>query len=510
MTSGFSASPLPDAGLDPLVGKVLDGRFRLTAHLATGGMASVYRGHDGERRVDVAVKVMRPDLVSAPDLVERFRREAEIMRRIDHENVVRVVDLGRSREGLVYLVMELLSGESLFDRIRREGFLPPDEVIPVLVQVCAGLEASHALGVVHRDLKPENVFLARTASGGEIAKVLDFGIAKFPIATDVVKTAAGVVVGTPEYLSPEQATGAPVDGRADLYAVGLIAWRALVGRHPFHDVEYRGLVQAQADQRVPRLCEARADLAAWPALEEVVARTCAKRPEERPGDARELGRLLGDALERPLDVPAAAPPGPPAEDLVPGGPLRPTPPEAPGPALRLAAIGVGAVLLVVLAVTLLSGRDGPDAEVRSRLAAHAPRAALDAADGALAKAPDDPVLHGLRGRALLELKGREGEGLAAIALAAARGPLEPDVVAAVEASLAEGGGLARLLGGSDCDARRAAARRLGALHLEAARPILRAVMADEREHGGDACGAPEAIEALDKLDAPPAPPPPAK
>ena len=299
MTLG-NASPLPDASGDPLVGRVLDGRYRLTAHLATGGMATVYRGHDGDRRVDVAVKVMRPDLVSAPDLVERFRREAEIMRRIDHENVVQVTDLGRSREGFVYLVMELLSGESLFDRIRREGTLPPEELVPVLAQVCAGLDASHALGVVHRDLKPENVFLARTPQG-EVAKVLDFGIAKFPIASDTVKTAAGVVVGTPEYLSPEQATGAPVDGRADLYAVGLIAWRALVGHHPFHGVEYRGLVQAQADLEVPRLSAARPELAAWPALEEIVARCCAKVPEARPRDAR-------DPATRPPTCAAAAGP----------------------------------------------------------------------------------------------------------------------------------------------------------------------------------------------------------
>ena len=116
--------------------------------------------------------------------------------------------------------MELLSGESLFDRLRREGFLSPEEAIPVLWQVCSGLEAAHALGVVHRDLKPENVFLARTASGREVTKLLDFGIAKIADPTSVSATQAGVVVGTPEYLAPEQALGGEVDARADLYAVG--------------------------------------------------------------------------------------------------------------------------------------------------------------------------------------------------------------------------------------------------------------------------------------------------
>jgi serine/threonine-protein kinase len=148
-----------------LVGTTLDGRYVLSAHLATGGMGAVFRAHHVHLRKDLAVKVLRPDLTASADIVERFRREAEIASALDHDNIVKVTDFGRSEAGYLFLVMELLTGESLFERLRREGFLPPEEAVPILWQVCAALEAAHARGVIHRDLKPENVFLARTGSG---------------------------------------------------------------------------------------------------------------------------------------------------------------------------------------------------------------------------------------------------------------------------------------------------------------------------------------------------------
>ena len=199
-----SASASHSSSFEPasLVGTTLDGRYVLTAHLATGGMGAVFRAQHVHLRKDFAVKVLRPDLTSSPDLVERFRREAEIASALDHDNIVKVSDFGRSAEGFLFLVMELLTGESLFERLRREGFLPPEEAVPILWQVCGGLEAAHELGVVHRDLKPENVFLARTGSGREVTKILDFGIAKIADPSSVSATQSGIVVGTPEYLSP--------------------------------------------------------------------------------------------------------------------------------------------------------------------------------------------------------------------------------------------------------------------------------------------------------------------
>ena len=296
-----------------LVGTTLDGRYELTAHLATGGMGAVFRARHVPLRKDVAVKVMRPDLTAAKDLVERFRQEAEIAARLEHENIVRVTDFGRSEEGYLFLVMELLEGESLFERLRREGALPPEEAVPIFWQICAALEAAHALNVVHRDLKPENVFLARLADGRELVKILDFGIAKFLEPTSSSSTAAGMVVGTPEYLSPEQAVGGTIDGRADLYSVGIIAWRALVGRHPFLPNEPRALIMAHALQPLPPITDERPELAAFPGLVAAVARACSKELSARHPNATAMKADLATSIG-PLFVP----PLPAAPTLTPG------------------------------------------------------------------------------------------------------------------------------------------------------------------------------------------------
>ena len=299
-----------------LVGTTLDGRYELTAHLATGGMGAVFRARHVPLRKDVAVKVMRPDLTAAKDLVERFRQEAEIAARLEHENIVRVTDFGRTPEGYLFLVMELLEGESLFERLRREVLLPPEQAVPIFWQICSALEAAHALNVVHRDLKPENVFLARVADGREVVKLLDFGIAKFLEPTSSSATAAGMVVGTPEYLSPEQAVGGPVDGRADLYSVGIIAWRALVGRHPFLPNEPRALIMAHALQVLPPISAERPELAQFPALVSAVARACAKELTERHLNASVLKADFATSIG-PLFVP----PPPPSPTLTPGRPI---------------------------------------------------------------------------------------------------------------------------------------------------------------------------------------------
>ncbi len=300
-----------------LIGTTLDGRYELVAHLATGGMGAVFRARHVHLRKDVAVKVLRPDLTSSAEIVERFRREAEIASALEHDNIVRVTDFGRSPEGYLFLVMELLTGESLFDRLRREGSLPPEEAVPILWQVCAGLEAAHALGVVHRDLKPENVFLARSGTGREVTKILDFGIAKIADPSSVSATQSGIVVGTPEYLSPEQAMGTEVDARADLYAVGLIAWRTLAGRHPFKAEEPRALLMMQATRPVPPLTESRPDLSAYPALVAAVARACAKEARERHQSAAALRDDLGGALGPAFLMPPGATPTPSAPALSP-------------------------------------------------------------------------------------------------------------------------------------------------------------------------------------------------
>lgn len=289
-----------------LLGTVLDGRYRLTGHLATGGMGAVFRAQHIQLGKEVALKVMRPDLASTPELVARFRREAQIASLLAHPNIVTVSDFGKSREGYLFFAMELLEGETLFERLSRDGTLPIDEALEILIQVCLGLEAAHRLNVIHRDLKPENVFLERKG-GRTAARVLDFGIAKLTGPANVSDTHSGIVVGTPEYLSPEQALGTDVDTRADIYSVGLIAWRMLGGRHPYQSDDAHALLMMQATQPVPAITEARPDLSAYPALVKVIARACAKSAADRPSSAAHLRAELERCAETPWGTLEPAP-----------------------------------------------------------------------------------------------------------------------------------------------------------------------------------------------------------
>ncbi|WP_245529889.1 serine/threonine-protein kinase [Anaeromyxobacter dehalogenans] len=486
--SGMSAP----ATFEPatLVGTCLDGRYELTGHLATGGMGAVFQARHVHLRKDLAVKVLRPELSASPDLVERFRREAEIASALQHDHIVHVTDFGRTEEGWLFLAMELLTGESLFDRLRREGALAPAAAVPVLWQICAGLGAAHAMGVVHRDLKPENVFLARTASGREVAKILDFGIAKMTDPSSGCATQAGMVVGTPEYLAPEQATGGAVDARADLYAVGLIAWRMLAGHHPFTAPDARGLLMKQATAPVPPLAGARPELAAWPELVAVVARACEKEPAARPASAAELGEALAAALGPafalpPGATPAPSPPplasaefelvapetltpavAPPRTLTLPGasafavpGPLDRVRARAAGalsraagalawartaarPALdalgrraaasarahprRAAAVAGAGLLALALAGGIAWARARPAAEARAHLAAGRPAEARSALEAALRRRPDDPELLLLHGRALHRLPGRAADGVEAYQAAREAGVLDAE------------------------------------------------------------------------------------
>ncbi len=382
--------------------------------------------------------------------------------------------------------MDLLVGESLFDRLRREGTLRPEDVVRVLWQVCGGLEAAHGLGVVHRDLKPENVFLARSASGREVAKVLDFGIAKIADPVSGSSTQAGMVVGTPEYLAPEQASGGAVDGRADLYSVGLIGWRALTGRHPFSADDPRGLLMMQATQPVPPLTSARPELAAWPGLAATIARACEKDPAARHPTAGALRDDLAAALGTSFVAPPGATPAPPAGA---GAPFAFTP-AAPGarPARarattlaatwtrasaavsaslarrtrrvlaaargraghldahargglrrahgllrehpgRAAALAAGAALAALVALAVLSHRGRPLAEARVHLADGRAGDARAVVEAALRSRPDDHALLLLRGRALHRIPGQIADGIDGYRAAREAGPLDAEALA---------------------------------------------------------------------------------
>ncbi|HET9598724.1 MAG TPA: serine/threonine-protein kinase [Anaeromyxobacteraceae bacterium] len=451
---------------ESLVGTTLDGRYRLAAHIASGGMGSIFRAEHVYMRKELALKVLRPDLSTLPDIAERFRREAEIAASLEHDHIVRVTDFGRSPEGWLFLAMELLEGESLFDRLRRAGPMMPEEAIRILVQVCSGLEAAHARGVVHRDLKPENIFLTAGADG--VVKLLDFGIAKITDPGVASDTQAGMVVGTPEYLSPEQALGSAIDGRADVYAVGLIGWRMLAGHHPFQAEDARGLLMMQATRPVPSLLDVRPDLGAWPALLDALARACAKEADARPpaSDLRATLEACVGALAPPRPASpsrgrtrswngaaAAAPPLPAVTaPAVSGGsvgqadeatltldPSAPTPlapsipslgppvePEVRGNRLvawarsRWAMLALAAIAVAAVPASLAVNRwleERPVVRAREHLAARRWEAARDAIAPAVLRRPADPRLRVMQARALHRIPGQASAALDAYAAA---------------------------------------------------------------------------------------------
>jgi serine/threonine-protein kinase len=278
---------------ESLAGCTIDGRYRLDALLGEGGMGAVYRGEQIYLHRPVAVKVLHPEFAASADAVARFRREAELMARLDSRHIVQVMDFGVTPEGRFYLVLELLEGESLHDLLSREGRLQPAAAVDLLNQLLDGLGAAHGAGVVHRDLKPENLWLT-PAGQGRLLKILDFGIAK--LAADEGEsdgmTKTGWIVGTPEYLSPEQALGRQVDRRADLYSVGIIGYRMLTGRHPFGDAEPRAMLQAQILTPVPSAAEAVPGLSGHTRLLELITRATEKDVEKRAQSASELAGIL--------------------------------------------------------------------------------------------------------------------------------------------------------------------------------------------------------------------------
>ncbi len=276
-----------------MVGTVLAGTYRLDALIGEGGMGAVYRGRHVLLRRDVAIKVLHPDFSRDPELVKRFDREAQSAARLNHPNCIQVTEFGSTDEGMKYLVMQLLEGTELQNVL--DGPTPPERAVGLILQVLRGLEHAHGQGVVHRDLKPQNIFVTRDHEGREVLKLVDFGIAKIIGGDGALEqmTRAGMVFGTPQYMSPEQALGLEIDARADLYAAGVLLYQIVTGRLPFNSDDPVALIRMQVSTEPPALPpQVPQELAA------VIFRLLAKQKEQRFPDARTV-RI---ALERYLDT----------------------------------------------------------------------------------------------------------------------------------------------------------------------------------------------------------------
>ena len=297
----FDQTPTRAVAALPLL---IDGKYRLEQLIAHGGMGAVYRATHLSLERPVAIKILRAELLEDAVVRERFHREARAAARLKHPNIVAVYDYGLlpgfvQGEGGAYLVMELIEGRSLREEMRthaaRHGQMRPERASFIMTQVCAGISAAHRSGIIHRDLKPDNVMIETGLDGAERVLVLDFGIAKLKDreATWQGLTDEQTIIGTPNYISPEQCTGQPVDGRADIYALGVILYEMLTGQVPFTGQNTSAVLLKHLQEAPAPPSRLRADLA--PQLEQVVLRALAKNPQQRFETAAQFADALAAA-----------------------------------------------------------------------------------------------------------------------------------------------------------------------------------------------------------------------
>jgi serine/threonine-protein kinase len=270
-----------------LLGTTLSGRYRLEARIGAGGMSTVYRAFDETLERQVAIKLLNREVTSDSDELERFRREARAVAQLSHPHIVGVIDAGED-ESRPYIVFECVDGETLKERIRRKGRLAVPEAVAYAIEIARALGAAHARHIVHRDVKPQNVLIDEEGS----AKVTDFGIAR--TLDEEGLTADGRVLGTTDYVSPEQALGQPVTGQSDLYSLGIVLYEMLTGEVPFKGDSQVAVAMKHVREPLPDVQRGRPEISA--ALAAVVDRATAKRPEDRYADDAELIADLEDVL----------------------------------------------------------------------------------------------------------------------------------------------------------------------------------------------------------------------
>ncbi len=465
------------------IGSVLDGRYRIDGVLGTGGMGRVYAGqHVGLGR-QVAIKVLHADMNKNREAAQRFQREALASGRLEHANIVNVSDFGTLEDGAFFLVMEQLDGQSLGEHLELHGPLPWQDALGFMRGILLGLKHAHERGVVHRDIKPDNIFLANK-DGELVVKILDFGIAKLYAgdAADPAATSAGLTVGTPAYLSPEQAVGGEITPRSDLYSATCLLFEMVAGQPPFDAPDALAMLGAHIGRPAPTVGEVAPRVAIPPALEDIIARGLVKPQVERIQTADEYLALL-DALvapppraATPLPFPTRAPSvaelGTAATGFLESAPnlsiaslnvgsaatvsLPAPPPLSPRHRkLGLIALGVGAVLTLVQVIST------------SRFSVDVPKpaATIDAPQAAIEKPAEKPIERPVEKPAE---KPKQLDKPAARPAPPPPPPVEDKPIFAVPEPARDDAALeaalATLTGGKSCKARKAAIPRLVALN----------------------------------------------
>ncbi len=366
---------------DPFIGRaILNGAFQILQKVGSGGMGAVYKAHQPEMNRMVGIKILHPKLADRKDLVTRFGREARAMSQLSHPNTVRVFHYGELEDGSLYIIMEFLEGKNLNQTVRAEGPFVVTRALPVLIQACGALDEAHKAGIIHRDLKPENIFLVQSGTLRDFAKVLDFGLAKVGEQQmrpgSVVLTQEGMVFGTPEFMSPEQAQGKTLTPGSDVYSLACILYEVLTGKLPFDAKSAMDYIALHVTGKPIPLNQRVPGKTFPPLLEQIVHRALAKRPEERFATAADFATSMQWVLNGASHLPAYLAPQPipagagaatpvaaklgrgvPHDDVVVHGVSKPTVPERPnrrgmnmpllvGVAVGFMLLGVALALLV--------------------------------------------------------------------------------------------------------------------------------------------------------------------